>query len=104
MQNNSVELESIDGFINCVVQFLELLFGQHEIVSDHFFEVGFAGLIGVDVFVDNMSYVFDCVHVMDSLVFLMVLDAAFCFADCACAGTCDAGTDLHAFAVVEFAN
>jgi hypothetical protein len=26
------------------------------------------------------------VNVMDSLVFLMVLDAAFCFADCACTG------------------
>jgi hypothetical protein len=86
MQNHSIELEPIDRFINCVVQFFELLFGQNKIVSDHFFEIGFAGLICVDVFVDNMSYVFDRVNVMDSLVFLMVFDAAFRFADCACAG------------------
>lgn len=102
MQNDSIELEPIDSFINCIVQFLKLLFCQHEIISYHLFQVGLSGLICVHVFADDMPYIIDGVDIVDSLVLLMVLYATFCLTNCAGAGTCETRSYLNAFAIVEF--
>ena len=61
-------------------------------------------MVGIDVLVDNMADVLDGMDVMDSLVFLMVLDTALGLADGTGTSACEAGTDLYAFAVVEFTN
>jgi hypothetical protein len=51
-----------------------------------------------------MSDVFDGMDVMDSLVFLMVLDTALGLANGTGTGTSDTRADLDTFAVVEFTN
>lgn len=61
-------------------------------------------MVGIDILVDNMADVLDGMDVMDSLVFLMVLDTTLGLADGTGTGTCEAGADLYAFAVVKFTN
>lgn len=100
MENDSIELEFIDRLVDCVIQLFELLFCEHEIISNHFLEIGLSRLVSVDVFVDYVPDVLNGMHIVDSLVLLVVLYASFHLANCtgACAG--QARTDLDTFAVV----
>lgn len=90
MENDSIELKFINRFVNGVVEFLKLLFGQDKVVSDHFFKECFTDLICVNVFVDDMTYVFNGVNIMNSLVLLMVFNTALSFTYGTGTGTCDA--------------
>lgn len=102
MQNYSIELKPIDRLVNGVVEFLKLFFGQQKVISNHFLQKGFAGSVSIDVLADDVTDVFDGMDIMDTLVFLMVLDTALCLTDGTGAGTGETRADLNAFTVVEF--
>ncbi len=61
-------------------------------------------MVGVDVFTYNVSDIFNSVHIVDTLVFLMVFYTALGLADGTRTSTSDTGADLYTFTVVEFAN
>lgn len=87
MENDRIELEPINSLINRIIQLLKLLFGKGKIISDHFLQVRLSWLISVHVFVDDMTYVLDRMHIVNSFVLLMMLNASFGLADCACTCT-----------------
>jgi hypothetical protein len=103
VENEIVEDEVIDRIVDFCEESFNLLASHVEILMHHLLEVGSLLEVGVDVLSDDVAHLFDCHHIVCSLVFLMEANTTFGFANGSFVTAGEAGTQLDSFGLVDIA-